>query len=227
MDWIQYTFQNYYALLDCGFHLRPTAGTANGVHPTPLGFGRVYVHLPSGFSYQAWLKRFNEGRSFVTTGPMLLGQIDSQLPGFQFAAKPGKQRRIPIEGTVFSEQPVSAVEIIRNGEVVDHLTPVGKLNREGAFEAKFSKTVELIGSGWIAVRCWEPRENGRVRFAHTAPTFFNVPGEPLRPRKEEIQFLIDRVQKEIARSTGLLPPEALAEYQEALKTYEAIAAKAR
>ena len=35
--WIEFGFQNYYALLDCGFRLRPTAGTASGVHPVPLG----------------------------------------------------------------------------------------------------------------------------------------------------------------------------------------------
>ena len=39
--WIDFTFKNYYALLNCGFRLRPTAGTASGVHPVLLGFGRV------------------------------------------------------------------------------------------------------------------------------------------------------------------------------------------
>ena len=46
--WIEFGFRNYYALLDCGFRLRPTAGTASGVHPVPLGFGRVYVRLDGG-----------------------------------------------------------------------------------------------------------------------------------------------------------------------------------
>jgi hypothetical protein len=226
-DWILYTLQNYYTLLDCGFPLRPTAGTANGVHPVPLGFGRVYVHLPGGFRYQDWVKRFNEGRSFVTTGPMLLAEIDGQLPGFKFPAKPAHTRRVPVQGTVFSEQPITAVEIIRNGEVVHHLTPSGKQNRDGAFETKFMHTVDLAGSGWIAVRCWESRERGRIRFAHTAPTYFTAPSEPLRPRPEEVAFLIHRVQEEIRRSSGVLPAEAVAEYRDALKTYESIARTAR
>ena len=51
----------------------PTGGTASGVHPVPLGFGRVYVHLPGGFSYKTWVSGLNQGRSFVTTGPMLNG----------------------------------------------------------------------------------------------------------------------------------------------------------
>ncbi len=48
--WIEFGFKTYYALLNCGFKMRPTAGTASGVHPVPLGFGRVYVQLPGGFS---------------------------------------------------------------------------------------------------------------------------------------------------------------------------------
>ena len=69
--WIDFGFKSYYALLNCGFKLRPTAGTASGVHPVPLGYGRVYVECPDGFSYDTWMKNLNAGRSFVTTGPML------------------------------------------------------------------------------------------------------------------------------------------------------------
>src|SRR5262245_31979889 len=82
--WIDFGFQNYYALLNCGFRLRPTAGTASGVHPVPLGFGRVYVHLPDGFGYDAWMRGLNDGRSFVTTGPMLFVQLGGQPPGHVF-----------------------------------------------------------------------------------------------------------------------------------------------
>ena len=85
--WLDYGFQNYYALLNCGFRLRPTAGTASGVHPVPLGFGRVYVHCPDGFSYDAWVRGLDRGESFVTTGPMLLVQVNGKGPGTTF--KPG------------------------------------------------------------------------------------------------------------------------------------------
>lgn len=70
--WIDFGFKNYYALLNCGFDMKPTAGTASGVHPVPLGFGRVYVKIDGQFSYEKWLQGLMEGRSFVTTGPMLM-----------------------------------------------------------------------------------------------------------------------------------------------------------
>src|SRR5262249_20060434 len=85
--WVVDGFRNYYTLLNCGFRLRPTAGTASGVHPVPLGFGRVYVRLGSGapgFSYDAWVKGLNAGRSFVTTGPMLLAELNGRDPGEVF-----------------------------------------------------------------------------------------------------------------------------------------------
>src|SRR5207302_2008407 len=82
--WIHFGFKNYYALLDCNFRLRPTAGTASGVHPVPLGFGRVYVHLDGTLDADAWLKGLNAGRSFVTTGPMLFVTLNGHEPGHRF-----------------------------------------------------------------------------------------------------------------------------------------------
>ena len=226
-EWTLYGFQNYYALLNCGFRMRPTAGTANGVHPVPLGFGRVYVHLDDGFGYDKWMKGLNDGRSFVTTGPMLLARVNGELPGHHFELRRGQSHREPVEGIVLSEQPISAVEILVNGQVAQRLTPIGRRNREQAFEVKFRGTVELSGSSWIAVRCWEERANGRFRFAHTAPTFFDEPGAPLKPLRQEIDFLIRRVKDELEHSAPLRSADALAEYQRALAAYEDIARRAQ
>ncbi|HKB04149.1 MAG TPA: hypothetical protein VKD90_18140, partial [Gemmataceae bacterium] len=57
---------------------------------------------------------------------------------------------------------------------------------------------------------------------HTAPFHIEVPGKPLRPRAEEIDFLIRRVEEQIARSKDLLPRAALDEYREALQAYQAV-----
>ena len=203
-DWTLYTFQNYYALLDCGYRLRPTAGTANGVHPVPLGYGRVYVHLPGGFSYENWLKGLNQGDSFITTGPMLLAEI-----------KPDE-----VSGLVLSEEPVSEVELIINGEVRHRLNLASAKNSGGAWEAKFHQRLQLTGTSWVALRCFEHRGQGALRFAHTAPRWFDVPGVPLRPRQQEVEFLMQRVRDEITRSRAVLVAAAIAEYQRALAAYE-------
>jgi len=231
--WALYGFANYYALLNCGFRLRPAAGTANGVHPVPLGFGRVYVHLGGKFSYDEWMKGLNAGRSFVTTGPMLFAKVGGEYQGHRFKTHPTKRRTFSLSGSVISESPVKTVEVLRNGELLQVLPistkPIREgafepaRTREGAFEASFKGTVEVTGTSWVAVRCWEEREGSRVRFAHTGPVWFDAADAPLRPKKREVEWLMQRTRDEIARSAPLLSPEALAEYREALSAYEALA----
>jgi hypothetical protein len=84
----------------------------------------------------------------------------------------------------------------------------------------------LTGSGWVAVRCWESRAGGRMRFAHTAPSYFEVVGQPMKPRRAEVAFLVDRLRTEIQRSADVLPPEAMAEYSRTQKMLEDLAATA-
>src|SRR5262245_13508875 len=131
--WIDYGFQNYYALLNCGFRLRPTAGTASGVHPVPLGFGRVYVHCPDGFSYEAWLKGLNAGRSFVTTGPMLFVEVNGKPAGHTF--KKAKAGSYTVKGSALGAQPIERIDIVVNGAVVRTVKPANKKTGSGAFES--------------------------------------------------------------------------------------------
>jgi hypothetical protein len=224
--WIDFGFQNYYALLDCGFRLRPTAGTATGVHPVPLGFGRVYVHLPDGFSYENWLRGLNEGRSFVTTGPMLFAQVNGQDPGHVFKQQESKQT-YRVTGAARSALPLDRIEIIVSGVVTQNLNPANRQTKAGAFENTFDVTIPIDESSWIAVRCFENRPDKRIRFAHTSPCHIDVAGKLLRPRREEVEYLIKRVDDQITRSAEVLPKAALEEYREALRAYQAIAKQVR
>ena len=80
--------------------MRVSAGTASGVHPVQLGFGRVYVHLPDGFSYSDWMKGLNAGRSFVTTGPMLEATFNGEDPGHTFAHRSSQPFMLDIKAQV-------------------------------------------------------------------------------------------------------------------------------
>jgi hypothetical protein len=225
--WIDYGFQNYYALLNCGFRLRPTAGTASGVHPVPLGFGRVYVHCPDGFGYDAWLRGLKEGRSFVTTGPMLQVQVNGQGLGHVFRAAEGEGGEYQLKGVAQASHPLGRIEVIVNGEVVRTLTPPSRKTERGSYESAIETKLTITGSSWLAVRCFEDRPDRRVRFAHSAPFHVEVAGKPLRPRRAEVEFLIRRVEEQIARSAEVLPKAAIEEYREALRAYQELARGAR
>jgi hypothetical protein len=223
LGWIHYGLENYYALLNCGFRMRPTAGTASGVHPVPLGFGRVYVHLPEGFSYEAWMEGLNEGRSFVTTGPMLFAETNAMSPGHTFRQEAPGEMSYRVKGSVVSENPLTSIEIVKNGEVCGSPSLQNQRGSRGEYRTEFDVTVPVDSSSWIAVRCFEKTEQHRVRFAHTGPVHVDVPEKPLLPREEQIQFLIDRVTEQIERNEGVLPEAAVEEYKFAMKKYEEIA----
>jgi hypothetical protein len=195
------------------------------VHPVPLGFGRVYVHTGDEFSYESWMAGLNAGRSFVTTGPLLDVRVNERLPGEIF-----KQERVTqtyrFTGVAYSERPLSKIEIVSQGRVVRTLEPKNTELPLGGFESRIDETIDVNSSTWFCIRCWQPTEDGRLRFAHSAPWHIEL-AEPLRPRPEEILYLIARVEEELERHKGVLPEAALAEYREALRIYREIERRAR
>ncbi len=221
--WIEYGFKNYYALLSCGFRLRPTAGTANGVHPVPLGFGRVYVHLQNGFDVNKWINGLNLGRSFVTTGPMLSARVNNQWPATTFHHTNSGPNTYKISATIHSQNPIEKIELIKNGEVYNIYHPQTIKTSTGAFKYELETIKTFNSTTWIALRCFEDRKDGRIRFAHTAPFFFNFDSRPLHPKPEEINDLINRMKKELKRNQHILSNEAIKEYQKARSIYQEIA----
>jgi hypothetical protein len=221
--WIDWGFQNYYALLNCGFPINPTAGTASGVHPVPLGFGRVYVHIDGKFNTDAWVAGLRNGRSFVTTGPMIQVKIDDRHAGHLFESD--EPKTLSLNGSVRSAKPLDHIDVIVNGRV-ESLEVKSKPLPDGGHQVDLRHSIKVERTSWIAVRCSYEDEDQRIRFAHTAPWHVKVNGESIRPRRAEVQYLIDRMTEEIQRSRELLSPSALAEFQEALEAYQAIAKRA-
>ncbi|MEL6105901.1 MAG: CehA/McbA family metallohydrolase, partial [Planctomycetota bacterium] len=219
-EWLDYTMGMYYTLLNCGFELPPSAGTANGVHPVPAGFGRVYVHLPEGFSLDGWMRGLKAGRSFVTTGPMLYATAAGKDPGHRF--RTDAAQAFEIDGEVISERPLSYGELLVNGRPITLLRPLNRKTEEGAFRSEFVVPVPIDRSGWFAIRFWESRPDGQSRFVHSAPWYVTVADEPVKLRREERDYLVSRVTAEIGRSEGTVSNEALNEYRAALAHYESL-----
>jgi len=55
----------------------------------------------------------------------------------------------------------------------------------------------------------------------------NIGNQPVRPRQEETDYLIGRLEYEIARNRGILSESALAEFETALAIYKEIAKRAK
>lgn len=226
LGWTEFGLQTYYALLNCGIRMRVTGGTGAGVHPVPLGHGRVYVHTGDEFSYKRWIERLNAGHSFVTTGPLMDVRFNASLPGTTWTTEDA-DNVIAVSGTIISLNPLKSIEVIRNGMTAERISAEAEQTPQGAWEYSISARVAMHGTGWMALRCFEDLPQDKVSFAHTNPVFIDVTGHPLIPRRRDADFFVQRMNEEIARNTGILPDESLAEYQKAKDFYQAVLDRAQ
>ena len=216
--WIDFGLKNYYALLNCGIRIMPTAGTASGVHPVPLGFGRVYVQTGGKkLNYNKWIAGLKAGNSFVTTGPMVFAEFNGKPPGSQLTLE--NPDKVAVTVKVRALNPVSKLELIINGEITVVSPAKSLILSDHTSETHFSISPDISESSWIAVRVFEDTQDNRPRFAHSAPVFVNIPGLPLRPKRAEVEYLLKRSEDEIIRNRGTVSDKALAEFEQAADFY--------
>jgi len=220
--WLDYGFETYYALLDCGFRLRPTAGTASGVHPVPLGWSRVYVQVDGEFDGRRWLEGLDAGRSFVTTGPMLFATVDGQPPGTELQ-RTSDRTQVSIEAEVVSERPLERIELVRSGGTIEALAVQGEPTEVGAWRYVIRHRTTAGRTGWLALRAIERGEDGRRRFAHTAPWHVVVDDRPLVPRRAAAEYFAGQLERELERNRGVLFGEAFDEFVRAAAIYRELA----
>ena len=225
--WLDFGFQTYYALLNCGLRMMPSGGTASGVHPVPLGFGRVYARTGKSENgevpYAAWIEALRDGKTFVTTGPMLFFEAAGHGPGSELDWE--ANREIPFEIRIESQFSVTKVELIRNGEVITLGTGEPDDDARAPHSRIIKSTTVAERSMWLAARVFCETPGGRLRFAHSAPIWFGVEGSSLTPKVEEADYLRKRVEVEMERHRGVLTSEALEEMQEAAAFFRERGAK--
>ena len=225
--WLTYGFEMYYALLNCGFRLSPSAGTAAGVHPVPLGHSRVYVHTGTNFDREQWLQGLRAGRSFVTTGPMLEVTVDGHLSDHQFRREGAGPHQFAVQIRSTSLLPPEAIEILVNGPVKHRLQPQAMQTAAGSWSVSLEQTVTVDDTCWIAIRTLIPQPDGRYRFAHTAPWHITVNEQPIQPRADQVWYFVQLMEAEQQRSADLLPEQARLEYEQALQVYRDLLRMAR
>jgi hypothetical protein len=219
-----YSQDLYYRLLNCGLRVPPSAGSASGVLPNPVGYNRVYVHVDGPFSHDAWWSGLGRGRSFVTNGPILLVRAGGQDPGHVFRAPAGEKATIPLEVQVFGDDPLEAVEVVRDGAVVERLEGRSLAERPALKPLVFEK------SGWFLVRAIAAVPE-TFRFASTAPFFVEIGDNPRVIRRADVAFFLrwidDRIAELEADRAGHLRDPAqkaavLAPHREARRFFEGL-----
>ena len=166
--------------------------------PNPVGYNRVYAQLGGELTPAHWWEAVKAGRTFVTNGPLLRVQADGQWPGHVFSAKNGNRVSVRLSVRLTSNDPVRAVEVVKNGEVVRTI-PV-KWNAEtgeAVVSGADAGTVDFDASGWFLLRTIV--ENPvTFRFASTAPFYVEI-GARRRISRQSVTFFRDWVDERIAR----------------------------
>lgn len=165
--------EDWYHMLNTGYHF-PSVGASDWPACRFLGDCRTYVYQAQRAGFSQWLRGAVSGHSFVTTGPMLLLEVDGQPPGSRIQ-KNGVGRhsvtaRIRMRCDV---TPVRYVQLVVNGRVAEprELPPP---QRQGAWH-EWTIRIDVPHSVWIAARAYSTTPGNRPDAeAHTNPVYVYV-----------------------------------------------------
>jgi len=188
----QWTQEIYYHILNCGLRLPPSAGSASGVLPNPVGYNRVYVHVGDRMDYEPWWAGLKAGRSFVTNGPLLLCKANGHFPGHVFQGEPGQRVDLTLDMTLITKDRVPSLEIIKDGAVQQRIE-LG----DGTHQQKSARLV-FSESGWFLVRAVSDDKRTYL-FASTAPFYVEIGDKRNRISRKSVQFFLDWCIERIER----------------------------
>jgi hypothetical protein len=187
-----WTQEVYYHILNCGLRVPPSAGSASGVLPNPVGYDRVYVHLGADFDYDKWWAGLRAGRSFVTNGPMLRVTAGDRLPGNVFTGPGGHEIKLEVKAKLTTRDSVRFLEVVKNGRV-ERQVPYDDWARTGTLGS-----LSFRESGWFLVRAIADVPE-TFRFASTAPFYVEIGEAKRRVSKSSALFFLDWVRERIGR----------------------------
>jgi len=197
----------WYRVLNTGFRF---PGIAACDYPAcrKLGDCRTYVHINGEPKFKDWMAGAAQGRSFMTTGPLVLLEVDGKLPGDIITTTGKAPRTVKARVRVHSETaPVTNVHLVVNGRVVSELKATAE-NGTGQW-LELSESIDLSESSWIAARAFSTSPNGSADAeAHTNPVYVYLDGKPPY-READLDWLLARLDEQIAGHEARKNPEKI------------------
>ncbi|MGH9325859.1 MAG: CehA/McbA family metallohydrolase, partial [Terriglobia bacterium] len=171
-------YRDWYHYLNCGYRLPAVGGTDKMGAYIPAGTNRCYTYIgEEEFTFANWAKGVRGGNTFVTSGPLLLFQVEGRPPGQEVTIGSGGGT-VEFRADVHSFVPCHKLEVIFNGRVIASREEPG-----GSRTISLSDKLKVPGSGWLAARCSSrlgPTTSWRYKIAaHTSPVYITVPGQEL------------------------------------------------
>jgi len=183
MDWLEVaclwsdeigTATMWYQFLNLGNPVALEAGTdvmTDYYRTMALGTTRIYVQTGGSLNLAEYWANMKAGRSFVSSGPMLLLSVGGVQPGDAVPRGGNTAWELALHSAV----PLDTVELLVNGEVVWTGTGV-----TGPGSRTYRGNVRLPAGGWVAARArggepvWPAMDS--YAFAHTSPVWIGRVG---------------------------------------------------
>lgn len=187
---------DWYDMLNTGYRL-PITAASDWPACRFLGDCRTFVQAKQPPSFPEWLRGATEGRSFVSTGPLLLLGIGGCGPGARIdKAGPGPHAatvRIRLRSEV---TPVTHAQLIINGQLVQTWTvPAGQ--QQGAWW-EVEQRLELRESSWIATRAYSTTPGGQPDAeAHSNPIYVYLDGRAPY-RRASLEAWLARIEGQLS-----------------------------
>jgi hypothetical protein len=162
-----------------------------------LADSRTYVTALARPDPADWIRLAAQGRSFFTTGPMLLLEVDGCRPG-DSVFKSGKgphcvRARVRARCEI---TPVTRLELLVNGEPVRRLTVPPAAGVGNWLE--LDEVVELTGPAWLAARASSTAPTAKADAeAHTNPVY--VDGKAPY-KQEDLDWLVKQLDGQIEQA---------------------------
>ena len=175
--------ETWFLLLNKGYRIAATASsdtTFDNPGGGVPGKVRVYGRVPGEPTAAAVAESMRTGRSFVTSGPLLLLDIAGREPGDSIRIGPAKQLRGRIRAWASGApgERLTKVELFRNGQLLRTFEP----NNAPEFTAEFE--VPASEPAWVIARCYGSTPD---QFAVTNPVYLeNRPYRPPEPARARV-----------------------------------------
>lgn len=190
---------DWYDMQSAGYRF-PCIGASDWPACRWLGDCRTYARIDGPPDFSKYLEAIAKGRSFATTGPMLLLEVAGRGPGDHLPLSGAGPHKLHCKITVGSEAaPVQFVDLIVNGQVERTFRLDRSPGRSQSPWSEFSAEVTIHSSSWIAARAWGATAGGRPDAeAHTNSVFAVVDGR-MPYSQAALDRWLARIDEQIAR----------------------------
>lgn len=164
----QFSFQEWYRYLNCGYRVAVVGGTDKMGAGTALGSLRTYAKLDhdAPLTYDNWAAAVRAGRTITTNGPMLDLRVEGVgIGGSIVLPAGGGTLEACANAECFSQ--LGRIEIVCNGKTV-----ACEEAEKGSRVLSVRQAINVPASGWIAARCTgaQGQPSGYLA-AHTSPVY--------------------------------------------------------